>query len=282
MDAFLNNIWDGITQLAWSDWATVAILISFVVLGFKRGLAMELINLALFAMAVILAWLFYQMLAQLPFITYFALSAQTNMAIAFGLIFLGVLVLKRGFYRVIDYSSSLTDPCAFNRFFALSTFLVLSALLSWHYLYLIASLGIMEIVITNESLRIGLSFLMVFLAFVGVCSILSKVLDISIGSSRPCLLESFFQKILDTLKRIDTLINARNVNSTENKLLGMIVGLIKGVLFILIMVLIMQSISWIADKPFWLDATGAFQSFQDLASSIKPEVSKHLLFINSQ
>jgi len=140
----------------------------------------------------------------------------------------------------------------------------------------------MEIVITNESLRIGLSFAIVFVVIVGVCSAISNALNISIGSSKPCLLESFFQKILNGLHGVDSALNARNVDSTKNKLLGGLIGLIKGSLAILIMVLVLQSIEWVAQQDYWVETKGTLRTFQDVASDIKPELSQHLLFIESE
>ena len=56
MNEFFANIWDTISLLVWSDWLTFAILIAFLVLGIKRGLAKELINLAFLILAIIIAW----------------------------------------------------------------------------------------------------------------------------------------------------------------------------------------------------------------------------------
>ncbi|HBN58167.1 MAG TPA: hypothetical protein DD382_02625 [Gammaproteobacteria bacterium] len=58
MSDFFANIWETIGLLVWSDWLTIAILIGFLVLGIKRGLAKELINLAFLLLAIIIAWLF--------------------------------------------------------------------------------------------------------------------------------------------------------------------------------------------------------------------------------
>jgi hypothetical protein len=151
--------------------------------------------------------------------------------------------------------------------------------LSWYYLDLIANLGIMEVVVTNESFRIGFAFSIVFAVIVGACSFLSKALNISIDSSKPCLLAPLFQKILNGLHSADTALNARNIDSTKNKLLGGLIGLIKGSLVILILVLVLQSISWVSQQYYWVETKGALRTFQDVASDIKPKLSQHLLFI---
>jgi uncharacterized membrane protein required for colicin V production len=279
MNEFFANIWDAISLLVWSDWLTIAILIGFLVLGIKRGLARELINLAFLILAIIIAWLFYQGLAETPVITWLLLSQKSHLAIAFGVIFIGVLLIKRALYKLTEVSSRISNPCALNRIFALLVFFILTAVLSWYYLDVIANLSIMEIVITNESLRIGLAFSIVFAIIVAACSFLSKVLNISIDSSKPCLLAPLFQKTLNGLHSVDTALNARNIDSTKNKLLGGLIGLIKGSLVILILVLVLQSISWVSQQYYWVETKGALRTFQDVVSDIKPKLSQHLLFI---
>jgi uncharacterized membrane protein required for colicin V production len=282
MSDFFANIWETIGLLVWSDWLTIAILIGFLVLGIKRGLAKELINLAFLLLAIIIAWLFYQGLAETPIITWLTLSYKSHLSIAFGVLFIGVLLIKKALYKLTALSSSVSNPCALNRIFALLIFFTTTTVVSWYYLDGVAGLGIMEIVVTNESVRIGLSFAIVFAIIVGVCSSISNMLNISIGSSKPCLLESFFQKILNGLHSTDSALNARNVDSTKNKLLGGLIGLIKGSLAILIMVLVLQSIEWLSQQYYWAETKGALKTFQDVASDIKPELSQHLLFIENE
>ncbi len=279
MSEFFANILDSLNLLVWSDWLTIAILIVFFILGIKRGLAKELINLVFLILAIIIAWAFYQALATSPIITWLLLSHQSHMAIAFGAIFLGILLIKKLIYKLTKASSTISNPCVLNQVFALSLFLIISAILSWHYLDIVASLGLIEMTISNESMRISLSFAIVFGVIVGLCLFLSKAFNISIDSSKPCLLESFFQKILNTLSSADAKLNARNINSTKNKLLGGLIGFLKGSLAILIMVLVLQSITWVSQQYYWIETKGTLRTFQDLATDIKPELSQYLLFI---
>jgi len=282
MNDFFANIWETIGLLVWSDWLTIAILIGFLVLGIKRGLAKELINLAFLVLATLVAWLFYQEFAKTFVITWLLLPHQSHLAIAFGSIFIGVLLTKRVLYKLTEISSTVNNPCVLNKLFALLVFFTAAATLSWYYLDLVASLALMEIVVTSESLRIWLSFGIVFMVIIGVCSSASSVLNVSIDSSKPCLLSPFFQKILNGLHSADSTLNARNVNSTKNKLLGGLIGLIKGSLAILIMVLVLQSVEWVSQQYSWVETKGALRVFQDVASNIKPELSQHLLFIKNE
>lgn len=281
MDEFFATIWSTIERLVWSDWITIAILAIFLVLGFKRGMARELINLGFLLLAVLMAWLFYQTLAISSLITWLALSHQSHLATSFGVIFIGAVIIKRVVYKLTQLSSSIDNPCVLNKLFALMVLLVAIIIFSCHYLDVVAGLGIMEMLIDNESVRIGLSFSIVFAFIFGILTFISSALNISIDETKPCLLSSFFQKILDILQAIDTKLNARNINSTQNNLLGSIVGLIKGSLTILIMVLVLQSISWISQQYYWIETNGALRIFQDVASDIKPELSQYLLFIKN-
>lgn len=282
MNEFFVNTWNTINLLAWSDWATVVILIAFLVLGFKRGMAKELISFAFLLLAIVLAWMFYQSLAASDAVTWLLLSHQSHMAIAFGVIFIGVLLIKKIIYKLTDISSQISNPCALNKLFAYFVFLSASVIISWHYLDIIANLGIMEIVVTNDSMRIGLSFVLTFAIIIGVCTSISNMLNISIDSSKPCTLSTFFKKILDTLHSLDRILNAKNINSNSNNFGGLLIGLIKGSLAILIMVLVFQSIDSISQQHFWIEANGALRTFQDVASDIKPALSEYLLFIENE
>jgi uncharacterized membrane protein required for colicin V production len=282
MNEFFVNTWNTIILLAWSDWATVVILIAFLVLGFKRGMAKELINFAFLLLAIVLAWMFYQPLAVSVSVTWLLLSHQSHMAIAFGVIFIGVLLIKKAVYRLTDISSQISNPCALNRLFAYFVFLSAAAIVSWYYLDIIANLGIMEIVVTNDSMRIGLSFALTFAIIIGVCSSISNMLNVSIDSSKPCTLSVFFKKILDALHSLDRILNAKNINSNSNSFGGLLIGLIKGSLVILIMVLVFQSIDSVSQQHFWIEANGALRTFQDVASDIKPALSEYLLFIENE
>ncbi len=282
MNNFFDNIWDAIGQLVWSDWMTIIILVAFLILGFKRGMAKELINFGFLLLSIVAAYLFYEALALSSAITWLLLSHQSHMAISFGVIFIGVLLIKKSLYKLTALSGNVGNPCTLNKIFAMLIFLSAAAAFSWYYLDAIASLGIMEIVVTNESVRIGLSFAITFALVVGICSFISNILNISIDGSKPCFLSSFYKKILDGLNALDTKLNAKNIDSKKNNLLGAIIGLIKGSLAILIMVLVFQSIDQISQQHYWIEANGALRTFQDIATDIKPELSQHLLFIKDE
>ncbi|MDC9727054.1 MAG: CvpA family protein [Candidatus Thioglobus sp.] len=282
MNEFFANIWNLIGSLVWSDWITLLILIAFLILGFKRGMAKELINLGFLLLAILIAWLFYQSLAVHATVTWLLLSHQSHMAIAFGVIFVGVLLIKKAIYQLTAALSQVSNPCALNKIFAYLVFVLVAIALSWHYLDIIANLGLMEIVVTDTSIRIGLAFIITLAIIVGVCASISNMLNISIDASKPCFLSSLFKKILSGLHLLDEKLNAKNINSNKNNIGGLLVGLFKGSLAILIMVLVFQSIDTISQQNYWNEANGALKTFQDVATDIKPALSEHLLFIENK
>lgn len=282
MNEFFANIWNLIGSLVWSDWITLLILIAFLILGFKRGMAKELINLGFLLLAILIAWLFYQSLAVHATVTWLLLSHQSHMAIAFGVIFVGVLLIKKAIYQLTAALSQVSNPCALNKIFAYLVFVLVAIALSWHYLDIIANLGLMEIVVTDTSIRIGLAFIITLAIIVGVCASISNMLNISIDASKPCFLSSLFKKILSGLHLLDEKLNAKNINSNKNNIGGLAVGLFKGSLAILIMVLVFQSIDTISQQNYWNEANGALKTFQDVATDIKPALSEHLLFIENK
>ncbi|CAC9446637.1 hypothetical protein BHECKSOX2_1218 [Bathymodiolus heckerae thiotrophic gill symbiont] len=282
MNEIFSSIWQTIALLVWSDWLTLAILLVFLVLGFKRELINELINLAFLMLAIFVAWLLYEQLPNIEIINWLTPSRQSHLAIAFGAIFIGIIAIKRALYKLIAVSSTANNPCALNRIFAISVLLVIAALISWSYIGNLASLSIMEVVFSNESLRIGAAFTGIFATIVGASLLLTNILNISISTSAPCWLSPLFQAALNSFHRINTVLNARNTDGIKNKIWGAIVGLFNGCVFIVVMVLVLQSIDFISQEYYWVESRSSLRAFQDVASSIQPELSQHLLFIKNE
>jgi uncharacterized membrane protein required for colicin V production len=265
--------------ISWSDWVIIAIMIGFLILGYKRGLARELINFGFFIATILVSWIFYQALADSTVITWLLLSQQSHLTIAFSIIFVGVLLVKKAIYRIIDASTSIDTPCSLNIIFTRIVIISVALLLSWQYLNTVSQIDFIKYVITNDSLRVNLSFVVIFGLIIGTFLALSKILNISIDSDKPCLLAPIFEKILNALHAADNLLNARNINSSQNNLFGSIVGLIKGFVFMIMLVLILQSVGWASQQYFWIETDGALRLLQDIATSIKPTLSNYFLFI---
>jgi len=279
MGNFFDNFWNTISVLAWSDWLTLIILIFFIIRGFVQGLAKEIISLLFVILAIILAWLYYDNLADTLLSDPTTSEGKTIFALSFGAIFLAIWFVKKALYKTAEASSQIDNPCELNRSFTKIIVTVLVAILSYHSMGVIAELQTMESIVTSNSFRIFISFVIVFAALTTAVLALSKLLNITIDTEKPCLMAPIFEKILNIFQAFDVLINARNVGVLKNNLLGAILGLFKGGIFVLIMVLVLQSLSWVTQNHAWVETSGALRTFQNWAVDIKPFLSEHLLFI---
>ena len=279
MGNFFDNFWNTISVLAWSDWLTLIILIFFVIRGFVQGLAKEIISLLFVILAIFLAWLYYDNLAITLLSDPTTSEGQSIFALSFGAIFLGIWFIKKALYKTAEASSQIDNPCELNRSFTKIILTVLFAILSYHYMGVVAELQTMESIVTSNSFRIFVSFVIVFAALTTAVMALSKLLNITIDTEKPCLMAPVFEKILNILQALDVLINARNVGGLKNNFLGAVLGLFKAGIFVLIIVLVLQSLSWVTQNHAWVETSGALRTFQNWAVDIKPFLSEHLLFV---
>jgi uncharacterized membrane protein required for colicin V production len=279
MGNFFDNFWNTISVLAWSDWLTLIILIFFVIRGFIQGLAKEIISLLFVILAIFLAWLYYDNLAVTLLSDPTTSEGRSIFALSFGAIFLGIWFIKKALYKTAEASSQIDNPCELNRSFTKIILTVLFAILSYHYMGVVAELQTMESIVTSNSFRIFVSFVIVFAALTTAVIALSKLLNITIDTEKPCLMAPVFEKIINMLQALDVLINARNVGGLKNNFLGAVLGLFKGGIFVLIIVLVLQSLSWATQNHAWVETSGALRTFQNWAVDIKPLLSEHLLFV---
>ena len=279
MGNFFDNFWNTISVLAWSDWLTLIILVFFVIRGFVQGLAKEIISLLFVILAIFLAWLYYDNLAVTLLSDPTTSEGQSIFALSFGAIFLGIWFIKKALYKTAEASSQIDNPCELNRSFTKIILTVLFAILSYHYMGVVAELQTMESIVTSNSFRIFVSFVIVFAALTTAVMALSKLLNITIDTEKPCLMAPVFEKIINILQALDVLINARNVGGLKNNFLGAVLGLFKGGIFVLIIVLVLQSLSWATQNHAWVETSGALRTFQNWAVDIKPLLSEHLLFV---
>jgi uncharacterized membrane protein required for colicin V production len=279
MGNFFDNFWNTISVLAWSDWLTLIILIFFVIRGFIQGLAKEIISLLFVILAIFLAWLYYDNLAVTLLSDPTTSEGRSIFALSFGAIFLGIWFIKKALYKTAEASSQIDNPCELNRSFTKIILTALFAILSYHYMGVVAELQTMESIVTSNSFRIFVSFVIVFAALTTAVIALSKLLNITIDTEKPCLMAPVFEKIINMLQALDVLINARNVGGLKNNFLGAVLGLFKGGIFVLIIVLVLQSLSWATQNHAWVETSGALRTFQNWAVDIKPLLSEHLLFV---
>ena len=279
MGNFFDNVWSAISILAWSDWLTLIILITFVVRGFIQGLAKEAISFIFVIIAIILAWLYYEPFAKTFLGSWINSENQSTYALSFGGIFLSIWFIKKGLYRIASSSASNQNPNDLNRPFAMTVIVAIIAVASFNYLGLISNLNTFESLISNQSLRSFISFSLVFAILLIVIIALSKLLNIKVDSEIPFNMAPVYEGILSLLSSLDILINARNIEGFKNKLFGAILGLFIGGTFVLIIVLILQSMSWVTQNHAWVETSGALRTFQDWSVDVKPVLSQHLLFV---
>ena len=279
MGNFFDNIWSAISLLAWSDWLTLIILIVFIVRGFIQGLAKEVISFIFVIIAIVIAWLYYETFAKTFLSTWISADNQSIYALSFGGIFLSILLIKKGLYRIASASSNNQNPNELNRPFANVVITLLIAVISYNYLGVFSNLNTFDSLISNESLRNFISFIALFALLVAALLLLSKLLNIRVDSENPSPMAPAYEGILRSLSALDVLINARNIVGLKNKFFGAVLGLFKGGTFVLIAVLILQSMSWVTQNHAWVDTTGALRTFQDWSVDVKPVLSKHLLFV---
>jgi len=279
MSNFFDNFWNTISVLAWSDWLTLFILVFFVIRGFIQGLAKEIISLLFVILAIALAWLYYDNLANALLSDPSTSEGRSIFALSFGAIFIGIWFVKRALYKTAEASSQVENPCELNRSFTKIIITLLIAILSYHYMGAVAEFQTMESIMSSNSFRIFVSFGIVFAVLTVVVLAFSKLLNITVDTEKPCLMAPVFERILNILQAFDVLINARNVSGIKNNFLGAVLGLFKGGIFVLIIVLIFQSLSWVTQNHAWVETSGALRTFQDWAVNIKPFLSEHLLFV---
>ena len=117
MSNFFDNFWNTISVLAWSDWLTLIILVFFVIRGFIQGLAKEIISLLFVILAIALAWLYYDNLANALLSDPSTSEGRSIFALSFGAIFIGIWFVKRALYKTAAASSQVENPCELNRSF---------------------------------------------------------------------------------------------------------------------------------------------------------------------
>ncbi|CAC9616141.1 hypothetical protein [uncultured Gammaproteobacteria bacterium] len=278
MNEFFTNISNLLVQIDWSSWVTMVTLLSFSVLGFRRGMAKELIYSGFAIFGFVVAWWFYQDLASNPLMIKMALSAQATMAIAFGAIFILIRLAKEFLYLLVEKASTIIDPCVLNKSFLLSILFV-SAIGFSCYVDIFASFSMVEEAITSKYLRIGLSSAVISIAIIGGLSVIFKLANTSIHTASPCILQRPINGILTVLRFANNELNATHINSKGNDILGIVVGLIKGSLFIIVVVLILQNIDAISQQPFWIESQGALRILQEMVTIIQPKLAQYLIFL---
>ena len=205
MGNFFENLWSAISLLAWSDWLTLIILIVFVVRGFIQGLAKEVISFIFVLIAIVVAWLYYETFAKTFLSNWISADSQSAYALSFGGIFLSIWLFKKGLYRVASASSSAQSANELNRPFANIIITLIVAVISYNFLGVFSDPDMLEPLISNQSFRNFMSFVLLFAILMIALVALSKLLNIKVDSENPSPLSPAYEGILRVLSALDVL-----------------------------------------------------------------------------
>ncbi|MBE8190069.1 MAG: CvpA family protein, partial [Candidatus Thioglobus sp.] len=183
-------------QASWSDYSILLLLILALMVGFKRGFALGLINFIWIITAIIVASMFFTKLGESGFWLF-----KRHELISFATVFLAVLLLKIGLYKVLAKIAKIHGPCPLNRFLAICIGLSIGAGISWILANNTAHIEIISRLITNAELRIIASFILIFGGIIISVFVLIKILNIKVGTDQPC-------PLLLALKPLDSILSA--------------------------------------------------------------------------
>lgn len=248
-------------QLTWSDYAIFLLLISFIIVGFKRGFALGLINFIWALSGVIFASIFYQMLSHNKVLWLFYERPLTS----FISLFLAFLLLKIGLYKVLSSIAKIHGPCPLNRFLAICIGIVIVASMSWILADNIIYIELIQRLITQAELRIIVLFMLIFGALIITGFVLIKMLNIKVGIDQPC-------PLLLALKPLDSILSAKSINSPLNHFFGLWLGLFKGMIVAVLIIVALNHASYLINGL-------VTDEFNALAANVQTVLADYLTFI---
>jgi uncharacterized membrane protein required for colicin V production len=251
-----------------TDWFLLIFAILFALIGFFRGGAKILIHSAWVIAGFLIASGFYQNLTNLQILDTFNLNEQTTYLINFLIIFFAFILLKLVIYKLLNVIAKIHGPCPLNRFVAMVIGFGFAVVFSWYITMDISSFEVMYRIITNDFMRVFLSFLVVFTIVLILALSIAKLLHIKVGIDRPC-------PLLIALQPLDGILNAKNINSGLNNFEGIIFSLLQGLILIITLIITNNHIELIQ-----IEYTGLFQYLYHWANLTQNVLSDYLLFIN--
>ena len=229
---FLNTI----AQLTWSDYSILLLLMVFVIVGFKRGFALSLINFIWFIAATIAAAICYPELSSGRLIW----SLEGYEFTSFAVLFVAFLLLKIVLYKILASIAKIHGPCPLNRFLAAVVGIGIAFGVSWVLANNVAQIELIQRLFSYEHLRFIVSFMLIFGAIMVTTFVLIKMLNIKVGIDHPC-------PLLVAIKPLDSILSARNVNSRFNHFFGLWLGLLKGLIFVVLIIIALNHAHYILD-----------------------------------
>jgi uncharacterized membrane protein required for colicin V production len=262
---FMHGIWTDFLNTAETlsliDYSIILFLVIMALVGLKRGFALGIINLIWITLGLVFASSFYQTLSNGNLFWLFN-QQDLNSFIAILALF---LLIKLILYKLFKSISDIHGPCPLNRFLAILTGLSIASGISWILSLEFMQLDIIHRLITNPELRIISAFLLTFGTIVTVSFVLIKMLNIKVGIDRPC-------PLLLALRPLDSILNARNINSGINNFFGLFLGAAKGLMLIILLIIAFNQAGYNTQSTLT-------QEFYEITANTKTVLADYLTFI---
>jgi uncharacterized membrane protein required for colicin V production len=251
-----------------SDWVLFIAIIFLAIIGFFRGGAKILIHSIWAVFGIIIASIFYESLANSGIFNTLGVAEQLIFFISFIALFILFFILKLLIYKALSAIAKIHGPCPLNRFIALVIGFGFAVVLSWYITMDISSLEVVYRIITNELMRIFLSFLVIFTIVLVLALAVGKLLNVKVGIDRPC-------PLIVALQPLDGILNAKNINSALNNIEGMIFSILQGLVLLIIAIIINNQFAIIT-----IEYQGLLAHINEIAIMVQDVLSDYLLFIN--
>lgn len=262
----MHGIWtdflDLIAQLSWFDYFAVITLLVSAWVGFQRGFALTLIRLIWYIAGFIIAALSYTSLANTTWLDWLSGNVWLN---SFVLIFLVFLASKLLIYKLLEKIAALHGPCPVNRFLAIVIGIGLALGVSWLAADKVSQIEIFYQLVNNSVVRFSVVYTVTFSLILIASFVLIKMLNVKVGMDRPC-------PLLLALKPLDSILNAKNINSKTNHFFGLFAGALMGLIVLLLLMMMFNHLQ-ITTSGHW---TG---DLTQMANNTQSVLAQYLNFI---
>lgn len=264
----MDTILEFIQNTPISDWVLIVALVFFAIIGFFRGGAKIIIHSIWAILGLIIASVFYDNTTYVSIFNIFNLNEKSTFFISFISIFIGFFILKLIIYKLLSVIAKIHGPCPLNKFVAMVIGFGFAVVLSWYITMDLSSFEVIYRLITNDFMRVFLSFITVFTIVLILALSLAKLLNIKVGIDRPC-------PLLVALQPLDGILNAKNIKSVFNNIEGIIFSLLQGCILLIVLIIVNNHFDIIA-----VDYTGLLETIKEIADFTQNILSDYLLFID--
>lgn len=266
MQEILNNLSVFVSQLNLFDSLIILLLLVFAIMGVKRGFALMLIRFVWYLFGLIIASVCYTDLANSGTIGWLGGDDNLNaFLLILGLFFIFKLII----YKILEKIAALHGPCPVNRFLATTVGILIAAGMSYMLAENISQIEVFYKLVKDENIRLIGVFTLVMSIVLITSFVLIKMLNIKVGIDRPC-------PLLLALRPLDSILNAKNINSKANHFFGLFFGLFFGFLVVILLHIILVNILSIQIDSYFVTY------FEDIASNTQSVLSQYLTFIEKR